>query len=179
MAKLAESVYAQALFRLAEETGRIGLLYEEAEYLAAVWKRYPDFARLIGHPQISAEDKNNMMNNVFEGRLSGDMMGFISVIIRKERYQEIMMILRSFIEKVKAYRKAGTAYVSSAAPLTAEQREKIEKRLMDVTGFKSLQMYYSVDLSLIGGLVIRVDNRVVDSSLRTQLERMAGWLSET
>jgi len=179
MAKVAEQVYAQALFRLAEEKQNIDELYEEAEYLAAVWKRYPDFARLMSHPQIAAEDKYDMMKQVFEGRLSGDMMGFINVIIRKERYQEIMMILRSFIGQVKAYRKVGTAYVSSAAPLTGEQREQIEKRLTSVTGYHSLQMYYSEDPTLIGGLVIRVGNRVVDSSLKTQLERMAGRLSET
>lgn len=179
MAKLAEGVYAQALFDLAEEKNQTEPLYEEAEYLAAVWKRYPDFARLINYPQIPEEDKISIIKTVFEGRISAEMMGFLNVIIRKDRYQEILMILKGFIEKVRTYRKAGTAYVSSAAKLTGEQREKIEKRLKSVTGYESFQMYYSVDESLIGGLVIRVDNRVVDSSLKTQLERMAGRLSET
>lgn len=172
MAKLAARVYGDALFQLAAEKQKTEEFYEEAEFLTAVWKRYPDFARLVSHPQISRENKNRMIEAVFKGRISEDMIGFMQVVIRKERYQEFLMILRCFIDRIKAYKKAGAAYVASALELTDEQKKSLEAKLKEVTGYESLQMYYSVDEALIGGLVIRVNGMVLDSSLRTQMNRM-------
>lgn len=172
MARLAARIYGNALFLLAKEKQMTEVLCKEAEYLAAVWKRYPDFARLMNHPQISREDKIHMLEAIFKGRVSDDMIGFLHVIIRKDRYREILMILKCFIGQIGEYKKAGTAFVASALELTEEQKHGIEKRLKDVTGYESFQMYYSVDASLIGGLVIQVNGRVVDSSLKTQMERL-------
>ncbi len=62
------------------------------------------------------------------------------------------------------------AYVSSAVALTDEQKARIEKRLIETTQYSKMELHFRLDKALIGGLVIRIGDRVVDSSIRTKLE---------
>ena len=62
------------------------------------------------------------------------------------------------------------AYVTSAMELSQARKKEIEEKLLSTTSYKSMEMNYSVDESLIGGLVIRIGDRVVDSSIKTKLE---------
>ena len=62
--------------------------------------------------------------------------------------------------------------VTSALPLSEDQKKRVEERLLETTGFVSLEMEYAVDESLLGGLVIRIGDRVVDSSIKTRLEEI-------
>ena len=62
--------------------------------------------------------------------------------------------------------------VTSALPLSEDQKKRVEDRLLETTGFVSLEIGYSVDPYLLGGLVIRIGDRVVDSSIKTRLEEI-------
>ena len=71
------------------------------------------------------------------------------------------------------YKKIGIAYVSSAVELSDKQREAVLNKLLTTTSYKEFQMHYSIDESLIGGMVIRIGDRVVDSSVKTKLDQMS------
>ena len=77
-----------------------------------------------------------------------------------------------FTDRVKAYKKIGVVNVTSALPLSEDQKKRVEERLLETTGFVSLEMEYAVDESLLGGLVIRIGDRVVDGSIKTRLEEI-------
>ncbi|MDE6912213.1 MAG: ATP synthase F1 subunit delta, partial [Lachnospiraceae bacterium] len=83
-----------------------------------------------------------------------------------------------FLSLVKEYKKIGVVFVASAIELDETQRVKVEQKLLDTTNYASLEMHYKVDASLIGGMVIRIGDRVVDSSIRTKLSRMEKQLQE-
>ena len=89
------------------------------------------------------------------------------------RYEEIDGILASFINMVKEYKKIGIAYVQTPADLTDAQKKRIEQKLLDTTGYVKMEMNYSIDKSLIGGMKIRIGDRVVDSSISTKLNELA------
>ena len=91
------------------------------------------------------------------------------MVVEKDRQKEIPAILEVFISKVKEYRGIGTAYVTAPFPLTSDQKKKLENRLLETTGYQSFEMIYQEDPSLLGGLVVRIGDRVLDSSLKTQL----------
>jgi F-type H+-transporting ATPase subunit delta len=100
------------------------------------------------------------------------MMGFLVLTVEKGRYADIPAILDYFIKKAKEAEGIGTATVTSAVELTEKGREVIEARLLELTNYKSFETTYVVDESLIGGLVIRIGDRVVDSSIKTKLQNM-------
>ena len=172
MAKLISKTYGDALFELAVEDDKVDVLLEEIEQLQKILAENEDFGRLMNHPKIIKEEKIEVAKTVFEGRISGELLGFLTIIISKDRYREIDEILTYFVAKVKEYKGIGIATVTTAVPLKDDQCKAVEKKLLDTTKYKSMEIHYGVDASLIGGMVIRIGDRVVDSSISTKLSEL-------
>ena len=172
MAKLVSKTYGEALFELAVEEGREDEFLEEITTLQNVLSENPDFARLMNHPKILKEEKLKVAEDIFKGRVSDDLAGFIRLIIAKDRYSEIDEILQYFVEEVKHLKGVGVAYVTTASLLNESQKNAVEAKLIETTEYQKMEMHYSVDESLIGGMVIRIKDRVVDSSIQTKLNKL-------
>lgn len=172
MAKLVSKVYGDALFELALEKQSIDTLFEEAAGVREVLKQNGDLMLLLTHPKISKEEKNAAVKAIFDGRVSDDMTGFLVLVVDKGRADELDAVLGYFLSVVKEYKKIGVVNVTSATELTGTQREQIVNKLLATTDYTSLEMHYRVDAALIGGLVIRIGDRVVDSSIRTKLSQL-------
>ena len=172
MAKLISKTYGDALFELAVEEDKVDALLEEIGQLQQVLSENGEFGRLMNHPKIIKEEKIQVAKNVFGGRLSDELLGFLIIIISKDRYRDIDAILDYFVAEVKQYKGIGVATVTTAVPLREEQCRKIERRLLDTTSDTKMEMNYLLDKSLIGGMVIRIGDRVVDSSISTKLNEL-------
>ena len=172
MAKLVSSTYGDALFELALEKGSVDALFEEACFVRDAFLENEDMLRLFNHPKIRKEEKTAFIENVFQGSVSGDMVGFLHIIVTKDRYNEILPIFDYFIRRVKKHKGIGTAHITSAVDLSDAQRKAVEDRLVATTGYHTFETDYKVDPSILGGLIIRIDDRVVDSSLKTQLDKL-------
>jgi F-type H+-transporting ATPase subunit delta len=170
MAKLVSTTYADALFETGVEDGTLDTLYDEVCSVQDILKENPDFNRLMNHPKILREEKEQIIESVFKGRLSDVLTGFLKLIVTNKRYADIDGILNYFILRVKEYRKIGIAYVTTPLELSDSQKEAVKKKLLDTTDYVSMEMNYEIDKSLIGGMVIRIGDRVVDSSIKTKLE---------
>ena len=172
MAKLISKTYGDALFELAVEKDKVDVLLEEIEQLQEVLSENDEFSKLMNHPKIIKEEKIQVAKDVFEGRISEELLGFLTIIISKDRYKDIDAILDYFIAEVKRYKGIGVATVTTAVPLKEEQCKKIEQKLLDTTDYKEMEMHYQTDESLIGGMVVRIGDRVVDSSVKTKLNEL-------
>lgn len=178
MAKLISKTYGDALFEVAVENKAVDSLTEEAAAVTDLMDQYPEFGKLLNHPNVSKEEKLQVLKEVFSERVSGEMYGFLRVLVEKDRQGHMQEILRYFTARVKEYRRIGVVYITSALPLSGSQKEKIEKKVLATSGYVSLEPHYEVDESLIGGLIIRIEDRVVDSSVRGKLERLTKELRE-
>jgi F-type H+-transporting ATPase subunit delta len=81
-------------------------------------------------------------------------------------------VLERFVDLALEEEKIGVASVTSAVQLTEDQKERIRKKLLDTTEYTEMRVEYSVDQKLIGGLIIQLGDRVVDSSLSSKLAKM-------
>lgn len=172
MAKLVSKVYGDALFEEAMEKNVLSQWYEEIGALRTIFLENPDLAQFLNHPQIVKEEKKKVVEAIFSGKLSEGLLGFLVTVIEKGRQNDMIPICDHFTDRVKAYKKIGVVNVTSALPLSEDQKKRVEERLLETTGFVSLEMEYAVDESLLGGLVIRIGDRVVDSSIKTRLEEI-------
>ena len=172
MAKLVSKTYAQALFELAVEEGKTTDFLEEAVALLEVLRSNAEFGQFMNHPKIQKEDKLEVVKNVFREKLSREMLGFLVTIVEKDRYSEIEAILGEVISSIKEYNNIGTAYVTTAIAINEQEKQDIESRLLAPTRYKTIECIYDVDKSLIGGMVIKMGDRVVDSSIRTKLDKL-------
>lgn len=173
MAKLVSKTYGDALFELALEQGSVDALYEEAKVIKNLFLYNGELIKLLNHPKIDKEEKIQVIKDIFDGRASDDMVGFLYVVIKKERQKDIVSILDYFIAVVKEYKKIGVAYVTTAYLLDDEKKQQIAKRLVETTGYEKVEMNYIVDQNIIGGMIIRIGDRVVDSSIRTKLHKLS------
>ncbi len=169
MAKLASKTYGDALFELAQEENRIDDYYAQVQMLQSVLASNPDFSRLMNHPKIDKEEKEAVMESVMKDRVSPELAGFFKLIVINDRYRDIFDILEYFVSEVKEYKRIGTASVVTPMPLDPAQKEAVEKKLLDTTAYTSMEVQYDVDPSLIGGMVIRIGDKVVDSSVKSKL----------
>lgn len=177
MAKLVSKVYGDALFETAMDKNKVDALYEEAQALALILKDNPQLTVLLNNPQIVKEEKAAVMHQVFSGKVEEEMMAFLNIIVEKDRQNEMLPIFEYFIQRVREFKKIGTATVASAVELKKEQKAALEKKLLATTPYVEFDMHYQVDPSLIGGMVIRIGDRVVDSSIKTRLYELKRELS--
>ncbi len=178
MAKLVSKVYGDALFSLALEKGEQDELCEEATLVMQVIEENRDFLSVICHPEMTHEKKIGMLEDVFAGKVSEDMMGLFSIMVKKGRIGEIESVLQYFIDAVKEYQGIGTAIVTTPMPLSDGQKDQIKNKLLEVSKYQTLCMDYHVDESLLGGIVIRIGDQILDNSIRSKLDAMSRQLGK-
>ncbi len=178
MAKLVSKTYGDALFEIAAESGRIDAFCEEAEGVLAVLKENAEIYKLMNHPKIVKEEKIEIIEKIFKGQVSDELTGLLRMIVDKGHFSETESVLSYFITEVKESKNIGTAYVTTAMELSDAQKEQVVKRLIQTTKYVEFEMHYDVDAALIGGMVIRIKDRVVDSSIRTKIYDLSRELSK-
>lgn len=178
MAKLVSQTYGEALFEVAVEEGIVDSILEETTSVLTIFRDNEEYVKLLNHPKLPMEEKISLLEGAFRDKVSEQLFGLLATVVEKGRFSEVENILTYFLEKVREYKKIGTAYVTSAAPLTDAEKAGIEKKLLETTSYESFQINYQTDRELIGGMVIQIGDRVVDSSIRTKLAGMAKELSK-
>ncbi|MBO4267623.1 MAG: F0F1 ATP synthase subunit delta [Lachnospiraceae bacterium] len=173
MAKLVTKTYADALFQLAVEENRVDEFYQEVSQLQKILEDNPDLAKVMSHPSVDKNEKLAAIRNIFTGRVSGELCGLLFQVVEKGRYEEIDGILACFIDEVKEYKKIGVATVLTPTALTDAQKKRIEQKLLDTTDYVKMEIDYKIDESLIGGMRIRIGDRVIDSSISTKINELA------
>ena len=171
MAKLVSKVYGDALFEAALEDNRLSGLSDEVTAVKEIIAANDDLSKLMDHPQIDKEEKVRIIEEIFGGRVSAELVGLMRMIIEKNHYKELTLVFDYFLDRVKEYQ-------TSAFELSKEQKLAVEKRLLETTKYVKFEMHYDVDSELIGGMVIRIGDRVVDSSVRTKLYDLTRELSK-
>ncbi len=178
MAKLVSKVYGDALFSLAIEENKLDELWEEVKGLSAALEENRGFMDLLAHPEMTREKSLSLVDEAFRDKFSDTMMGFLQILVKKGRFGEILPVLEHFQREAKEYKKIGVVYVTTPTELTGEQKSSIVDKLTQTSGYESLEMNYIVDKDILGGIRIRIGDRVVDNSIQTKLEEMTRSLSK-
>jgi len=166
------------LFALAMEEDRLDEFFDAALNMIEALQQNEEFEKLMKHPQFTREQKAAIIEETFAGQLPKEMIGMLLLLVKKGHTSDMIPVFRYFISLVKEEKKIGNAKVVSAVSLSDDQKAKVEKRLLETTQYQSFEMEYSVDETLIGGLVIRIGDRVVDSSVKTKLYELTRNLRE-
>lgn len=178
MAKLVSKTYGDALFEVAVEENRIDEFYDTARELVEIFRTNQDLNTLMDQPRIIKEEKIKILEETFSGSVPKEIIGLMNLLVEKGHYSDMVSVFEYFISMVKEEKKIGIAFVTTAIELTEKQKGDIEKRLLETTRYESFEMNYSVDAGLIGGMVIRIGDRVVDSSIRTKLYELSRTLKK-
>ncbi len=178
MAKLVSDVYGDALFELAVEEEKVDEFAQEAEAIITILHQSQELTQVMNHPKIIKEEKMEMIENIFTGRASKEIVGLMRMVVEKDHFAEMENIFTYFISRVMEYKNIGVAQITTPLELSDVQKKQVETRLLETTKYVAFRMEYAIDPELIGGMVIRIGDRVVDSSIKTQIAQLARELSK-
>lgn len=177
MAELVSNTYSLALFDVGVEENRLDDLYDEIIFLRRTFKEYPEFYELIRTPKVSNPDKKKIVDNVFGEKLSKEIVNFLKIIIDKRRTSFILEITEDFEKKYYDYKGIVKAKAFTSMPLDEAQIKKLEQKLSLKTN-KTVQIENCIDKTLIGGVMIKFNDVVIDGTIKGKLESLEKNLNE-
>jgi len=172
MAKQVEKAYGDALFEACKEAGNLEELHEQVKTFGRLLKENPDFYKLLTHPDIGVEDKEKVLDEVCGPWAIPQLLGTLKLMVSKDRIGAIRGLFDYIVVKYKEYKRIGVVYVTTASALSEEQKTETARRILATTQFKSLEMHYKVDGDIMGGMIIKIGDRVMDTSVKTRMNQM-------
>jgi F-type H+-transporting ATPase subunit delta len=173
MAALGGSVsrrYARALFELGVARGTFEQLGQELADLTALWGTSLDLRRALENPVFARSEKRKVLEELLPRVTpSPDVQKFVLLLLERRRITILPAIARAYREMADAHAGRVRAQVISAQPLTPAETDRVRRSLEQRTG-KKVIVTPRVDRDLIGGIVARVGDLVLDGSVRTQLD---------
>lgn len=163
--------YARALYELARERGQVDEVGRELELVVRTLDAHRDLRALWEHAEVSARVKLALIEQTFAGKVSGLVRNFVAVLAQKRREVYLGAIAREYTALADEALNRVEVEVRSAAPLSPDTLVDLQHRLGARLG-KQIKFVTTVDQDLMGGLVIRVGDVLMDGSVRTRLKRM-------
>jgi F-type H+-transporting ATPase subunit delta len=170
--------YASSLFDLALEAGSVDSVASDLERFQALVNESDDLKRLIVSPVFSAEDQMKAISAVAaKAGIAGLVANFLKVVASNRRLFAVPGMIKAYRVIAARHRGEISAEVTSAHALTAAQETELKAALKGVTG-KDVAVAVTVDPSILGGLIVKVGSRQIDTSLRTKLSTLKLALKE-
>lgn len=170
--------YATALFELARDEKSVDAVKADLDKFAALLNESADLARLVRSPVFTADDQRKALGAVLaKAGISGITANLLNVLTANRRLFAISDVIRVFNALVAKFKGEATADVTVAEPLSDKNLDALKAALKSVTG-KDVALNVKVDPSIIGGLVVKLGSRMVDSSLRTKLNSIKHAMKE-
>ena len=170
--------YAVSLFELAKEEKSIDAVGADMERIDALLKESEDFRRLVESPVFSADEQLKSISAILDrAGITGYAANFVKLVAKNHRLFVLPGMIAGYRKAVAEDRGEMTAEVTVAHALSAEQQKELSAALKGVTG-KDVALDITEDASLLGGMVVKVGSRQIDTSLRTKLSKLKLSLKE-
>ncbi len=163
--------YAAALFGVAKRDGILDAVTQDLALISRFIAEVPYLRAVLLQPLVSDTQKNKVVDDAFGDRVTAASLSFLKLLIRKRRENLIDECIRDFRLLVAEYNNTVDAEATTAIPLSPAQSEKLVQSLQTLTG-KTVHLTAHVDSTMIGGVVVRIGDRVIDGSVRGRLARL-------
>jgi F-type H+-transporting ATPase subunit delta len=170
--------YATALFELARDQKSIDAVKADLDKFEAMLADSPDLVRLVRSPVFTSDSQSKALSAVLDkAGIKGTAANFLKVLTKNRRLFAVSDVVRAFRALVAKFRGEATADVTVAEKLSDKNLDALKAALKAVSG-KDVDLNVKVDPSIIGGLVVKLGSRMVDSSLRTKLNAIKHAMKE-
>lgn len=165
------SRYSKSLIELANEKGILKQVHQDMLLFSSVVSQNRDFQLMLTNPVIKSDKKLKVINSIFAGKVQKMTLMFFNLVAQKSREAVLLSMTSEFERQYNEVKGIQVATVVSAVPFAPAQRDALIKQLTLETG-KIIQLKESVDPSLIGGFVLRVGDKQIDSSVKNSLRKL-------
>jgi len=164
--------YASALYDLASEKKLVDTVLDDLLFIQSMIKNNKDLKLVIKSPLIKSNDKLVILQNVLKSKKPNELSStFLKVLSKNKRFQKTLDIISQF-KNINAQKRGDVlADITSAEKLSNEQQDNIKEQLRTILGDK-LSLNYKVDEQIIGGLIIKVGSKMIDTSLSNKINKL-------
>lgn len=167
-----DMTYAEALFQAACEENIEKKVLEDAQDLMKIIKDNPDLGAFIKSPAIAAAEKKEVLCSIFEANIAQELMNFICILIDKGRIMHLDRMVRAYEQLYNSKDGAVTGVIYSVEPLSEDRIKRFQEETSKLIG-ENILLENMIDKSLIGGVKIMVDGRVIDASIKSRFDKLA------
>lgn len=170
--------YAKAIFSLAREKDVIDSLKEDMELISNVCFNSTDFNLLIETPVVKTSEKSRLISKIFENKTQQLTIDFLKLIVNNNREIFIPSITRNTLNFIRQEKNIKSAVITTATKIDKSIIEEVETILEKELGGK-VELSSQIKPDIIGGLILRIDDKQMDASVNTQLKKMKQQLLKT
>jgi F-type H+-transporting ATPase subunit delta len=170
--------YAEALFQVARAEETLDRVEEELTRLSKSLDSNAELREFLSNPQISSDGKKSALSQIFAGKISPITFHWINMVVDQGRQRRLPTIIEAFLTLTEEAREKVTAEVITAIPLSEDLAKRLEQELSKITK-KRVFLKPMVDDSILGGVIVKVQNKVIDGSVRHRLEEIKNEMIKT
>ncbi|MBR5454144.1 MAG: ATP synthase F1 subunit delta [Clostridia bacterium] len=169
--------YAEALFSLGREKGMADSYAESLDTVLGHFQAEPEYVELLSSPGLSGKARAGLFSAAFEGRIEEDVLSLVCLLCERGHIKGYADCVSEYRTLLDVSHMVSTARVISAIPLTDDQLDRIREKLEAQSGF-SVTVINETDPKLIGGVVIEMDDKVIDGSIKRRLQEVKEVISK-
>lgn len=177
MATIVNERYALSLYEVARDEGKVPEMLAELTAVADAVRETPEFLRLLGTPSIPVADKKAVLQKTFGGKVDQYLLNFLMLLTDKRRIGGLLEMQEAFKERYYAEQGICEVHATTAIPMDEALVDKLREKLQKITG-KQVILLTRVDPAIMGGVVLKLGNEQIDTSIRTKLQELAQKMTQ-
>ena len=170
--------YAEALFQVARAEEMLDRVEEELTRLNKSLDSNAELREFLSNLQISSDGKKSALFQIFGGKISPITLHWINMVVDQGRQRRLPVIIEAFLKLTEDAREKVTAEVITSIPLSEDLAKRLEQELSKVTK-KRVFLKPMVDDSILGGVIVKIENKVIDGSVKHRLEEIKNEMIKT
>ena len=174
----AGSVYGEALYTLAREEGLSQAILQQLKVLDSCFAAEPDFIRLLGAPNLTKEERCQVLDSSFRGKVQPYVLNFLKILTEKGYMRHFSDCVRTYRELYNQDNGILPVTAVTAVPMTEKQEQALTMKLQQITG-KRIELVSKLDPNVLGGMRLDYDGKRVDDTVAHRMDAVRNMLKNT
>ena len=168
--------YARALYDYSVEQNLMHQITADFQNLEVFLAQTPDLTDYFNNPIINSDKKQELLEKTLKSQLNNETFKFLSVLVQRDRINLLEPVITGYLDLVYELASIKMIEVSTAFAFTNLQKNTLIKKLKELTNAREIRLVINVDSSLIGGFLIKTNSKVIDFTVKNQLQLLAKHL---
>jgi len=168
--------YARALFDFSVEKNIMHQITADFQNLDIFLAETPELLEYLNNPIVNQKVKSEILTKALKSQLNTETFKFLMVLVERDRINLLTTIIESYLELIYQTASIKMIEVSTASAFTNLQKDTLIQKLKDLTNAREIRLIINVDPSLIGGFLIKTESKIIDFTVKNQLQKLAKHL---
>lgn len=168
--------YARALFDFSIEQNSMHQITADFQNLESILSKTEEFVKYLDNPLVTRETKSEILTKTLKSQINEVTFKFLMVLVSRNRINILEAIIDQYLKLVYELASIKMIEVSTAFAFTNKQKNTLIKKLKELTNAREIRLVITLDSTLIGGFLIKTNSKIIDLTVKNQLQKLAKHL---